>query len=159
MELRSRFNFESFVSGWPEFRNLPPVTSQLDEVPPARRIGLATLDLLSVRLEYWVALGAIATSADEEGLSIPDLLAVHSPAGEFAYTSAEQMAAWAVAQPVAGVVEREPMTSAIWTVGSTFRPEAVALAAETGGSFTICRETYEPDWDRVWECVRRGLDR
>lgn len=133
------------------------MSRDLDELRPERRIGLATLTLVGTRREYWVALGAIASYADEEERSIPDQLAVLSPAGEFAYSGAEQIASWAMAQSFSGGLhDRGEMTTAIYTIGSACRPESIAIAAETGGLFVICQQAYEPDWERVWECVRRG---
>jgi hypothetical protein len=157
MATRPRFDFQSFIGAWSRFRNLPPMTSALEDVPSERRAGLTALALIGSSREHWVALGVLASYADEERRSIPDLLAVHSPGGEFAYSSARQMAGWATTQSYAEELgDPEQLTAAIYSIGSSFRAEVVAMAVESGGNFEICERLCGPNPDRILQCLLQG---
>jgi hypothetical protein len=157
MATRPRFNFQWFIGAWSRFRDLPPMTSYLEDMQPDRRAGLAALALISSSREHWLALGVLASYADEERRSIPDLLAVNSPGGAFAYASARQMASWATTQSFSGELgDPGQLTAAIYTIGSSFRAEVVAMAVESGGQFDICEKACGPDEARILRCLVLG---
>jgi hypothetical protein len=157
MATRPRFDFQSFIGAWSRFRSLPPMAPSLEDMPPERRAGLVALALISSSREHWLALGVLASYADEERRSIPDLIAVHSPAGEFSYAGARQMAGWAATQSFSDELgDPEQLTAAIYTLGSSFRAEVVAMAVENGGHFEICEKLCGPDPARILHCVLHG---
>jgi hypothetical protein len=157
MATRPRFDFQRFIGAWSRFRDLPPMTGYLEDMQPDRRAGLTALALISSSREHWLALGVLASYADEERRSIPDLLAVHSPGGEFAYSSAKQMARWATTQSFSEELgDPEQLTAAIYTIGSSFRAEVVAMAVENGGQFEICERICGPDEARILRCLLQG---
>jgi hypothetical protein len=157
MGTRPRFDFQSFIGGWSRFRNLPPMASHLEGVSPDRRAGLAALALISASREHWIALGVLASYADEERRSIPDLLEVNSPGGAFAYASAREMASWAATQSFTRELgDPGQLTAAIYALCSSFRAEVVAMAVESGGQFEICERLCGPDPARILQCVVQG---
>jgi hypothetical protein len=121
-------------------------------------MGLATLALVSIRRDYWVALALIAGYAEEEEQSVPQLIDRLAPAGELSSSAAQQVVAWANERPFAtDLGDPESVTGAVYTIVTALRPEALAAAADTGTVFRVCYRTYQPDMGKVWACVRGEL--
>jgi hypothetical protein len=155
MVVRSRFDFAAYIGAWSDFRRLPDVASGLDELPTELRVGLATLVLLSWQRPYWVGLGLLASYADEHERSLPDLLEVLAPGGELPWSAAEEVSAWAATQTYAAEVgDQGQATAGVYTVGTSLRPEALAMAADAASRVSICIALYKPDWPRVRACIR-----
>ena len=155
MVVRSRFDFAAYIGAWPDFRRLPAVAEGLDELPDPRRVGLATLVLLSSQRPYWVGLGLLASYADEHERSLPDLLEVLAPGGELPWSAATEVTGWAATQAFAAAVgDAGEATGGVYTVASSLRPEALAMAADTGSRVAVCTALYRPDWARVRACIR-----
>jgi len=156
MTVRWRFDAGTFVRSWSAFEALPGSFSRLGEVTDERRMGVATLALLSTRQEYWVALGLVAGYAQDEDESIPGLVERLAPTGELQLPGTQQILSWAGEQQFAGELGiPEPVISAaIYSVISAIRPEALAAAADAGAAFQLCYDTFKPDMERVMACYR-----
>jgi hypothetical protein len=147
------FNVDAFIRSWPDFENSLSLPVLLRETRADRRMGVATLALVSSRREYWIALGLITGYAQEEDQTLPQVIDDLTSTGEMSSPGMQQILSWAREQPFARQLdEPEIVTSAIYSVGTALRPEALQAAAESGASWEDCWEAHKPDLRGAWEC-------
>ena len=147
------FNVDTFIDSWSDFENSLSLPVLLRESTADQRMGAATLALVSSRREYWIALGLITGYAQEERQTFPQVIDSLISTGDISSPGIQQIVSWAIEQPFAERLgEPEIVTGAIYSVGTTLRPEAIQAAAQSGASWEDCWDTYRPDFDMAWAC-------
>ena len=147
---------QELIDDWDRIRTTVPSTEDVNTAFAGSRT-VAEIHLMSRRREVWEAFVCLISFCEVEGSNPNDVLQ-EIQSGIFdvdAQPSPVARAFVAYSTQYMTVGKKEFLSGAL-KVKTLFTDQLIMIRSSTLDKLQECRAAHEPDWDKVWRCVRAG---